>query len=136
VGRVATLFMEYGQDFKLNGSGGLAMALAFDETRQILERAAFTTAALTLPDGSIMEPEYFLDPTFGESLKAKVGTLATRAALDEIQRGLRAAASAAPGVNINAPPTFVIQQVGNTVNVFITIYLSNGTSQQLAYSIG
>src|ERR1035438_1387702 len=121
---MATLFMEFGDDFQLNPQGGLLMAYGFDETRQIIERVAFTTCQTTMPDGSITPGEYYLDPTFGESLRLKVGTLSTAQALAEIQRGLRVGAASAPGVDSSQPVQFDLQPSGNTVFLTCTIPLN------------
>ena len=133
---MATLWMEFGNDFNLNSQGGLLMANGFDETRQYLERVAFTTSLTTLPDGSLAPAEYYLDQSFGESLRLKVGTLATPQAAAELQRGLRVAAASAPGVDQSQPVQFTQKQVGNIVYVTITIPLNNGKSQTLTYSVG
>ena len=112
------------------------MANGFDETRQYLERVAFTTSLTTLPDGRLAPAEYYLDQSFGESLRLKVGTLATPQAAAELQRGLRVAAASAPGVDQSQPVQFTQKQVGNIVYVTITIPLNNGKSQTLTYSVG
>lgn len=133
---MATLFMEFGQDFQLNPQGGLAMAQAFDETRQYIERVAFTTSQNTLADGTIAPAEYYLDTTFGESLRLKVGTLATQQAAATLQQGLRVAAAKAPGVDPNNPVQFTVSQVQHTVYVNCNVPLNNGTNKTLTYSIG
>lgn len=133
---MSTIWLEFGDDFALNPQGGLLCATGFDETRQVIERAAFTTPQTTLADGSIASAEYYLDTGFGEGLRIKIGSLPLPQALQEFQRGMRVAAASAPSVDQTQPVQFSIVNSGNIVYITVTIPLVNGKTKSTTYSIG
>ena len=48
---MATLWLEFGTGFQVNGNGGLSMATEWDETRQWLERFSFTVPKMSCRTG-------------------------------------------------------------------------------------
>jgi hypothetical protein len=130
-----SLSLEYGTGFIGNANGGIAIATGWDETRQHLERIAFTVAKGVLPSGIQVPPEYIGNPTFGLSLRLMVGQLLAGQAAQQLAASIKSAASSAPGTNPNQPPDVVIAQTGNTFQVTVTVYLSGGQQGRLTYQV-
>lgn len=125
---MATLWLEYGQDFALNANGGLLMAQQFDETRQALCRTAFTVpAGAQYPNGSPVTPDYLAAPDFGLGLALKIGANVTSKSEHDIRRALVAAAASLPGVDPSQPATVTIfDDPAHTLNATVFVPLLSG----------
>jgi hypothetical protein len=133
---MATLFMEFGEGFALNGAGGLALAQGWDETRQAGERIALTTALTVDSAGTIVPPEYLDDVTFGLSSRIKIGELLPGQAAAALGDAAKAAFAVAPGADPNHPPDVAISQPSDhTFLVNVTVYLTAGGSETLSYTV-
>jgi hypothetical protein len=129
------VFMEWGGDLGVNPQGGLLLAYGADETRQAIIRTLLTTPA-NPPGAPSQQPEFYLDPAFGEGLRIQVSANLTPAILAAIKQSITKTVLSAPGVNPSIPPSIQVTSQGNVT--FITVYytLSNGQPSQMAFQIG
>ena len=132
---MASLWMEFGQGFAFNANGGLQIATGWDETRQYLERIAFTTCQTVNQQGIQIDPDWLYDVNYGLALRVKIGQLLPGQAIATLTQAIEAAASSAPGTDPASPPTITVNQNGHTFTVNVTVYLSNGLSGQLSYQV-
>ncbi len=117
---MATLWMEFGQDFQLTANGGLAMASGWDETRQAIERIA-----LTNPASPGILPDCMWAPKFGLGLPRQVGQPINQAL---ITAAISEATRRAPGVDTTSAPTIVVaENADHTFSCEVTVPLANGT---------
>jgi hypothetical protein len=131
---VATLWLEFQQDFGLNPNGGLAMAQQWDETRQAFERGMFACPAFTMQDGSQVDPDLFFDTTFGAGLGLQIGQNPTGQWVGKMTQAANQAAATAPGVNPTIPPVITLNPSGHTQQMAVTIATLTGP-QTLSYQI-
>lgn len=132
------VWMEWGGDLQRNPQGGLLLAYGPDQTRQGIVRELFTTPALTLDDGSQVQPEFYLDPKFGGGLRVLVGQNLTPAVLGALKQRINQVVLRTPGVNSAVPPSISTSSPdnGRTLYLAVSYALSNGQPQKLAFQIG
>ena len=131
---MASLFLEFQQDFGLNPNGGLAMAQQWDETRQAFERGMFACPTFTMQDGSPVDPDLMFDPTFGAGLGLQIGQNPVGQWLQKMVQAANQAAATSPGVNPTIPPQVALTPSGHTQQMTVTVATLTGP-QTLSYEV-
>jgi hypothetical protein len=130
------LWMEFGQDPVQSPQGGLQLAYGADQVRQAICRELLTTPALTLDDGTTVQAEYILDPTFGVGLRVLIGQLDSDAFIAQTTQKITNCVLKTPGVNASIPPTIQAIQQGTAEYILISYQLANGSPSSAALQIG
>ena len=135
---MSAIWMEWGGDLRRNPQGGLLLSYGQDQTRQGIIRELLTTPGLTLDDGSRVQPEFYLVPTFGGGLRALVGQAQTEGMIARITQRINQVVLRSPGVNSAIPPVVSTSSRNNGNTVFISARYTgtNGQPQAVAFQIG
>lgn len=130
---MADFSLPWGDDLAISPSGGLLLVDGDVLTRERVIRRLCSNPLTVLDDGTVLDPDYLLHPTFGAGLGRVVGSsisLSARTDLDAIETAIRNTLRAEPTVSQEQPPNITLIVVHGGVRAVIA-YTSATTGQTI-----
>jgi len=131
------LYLEYNSDLIITPNGSLQFAVGWDQVRERIIRSLVTNPALQLTNGTTTAPDYVFHPSYGIGLGELVDYNLTKAQIQELTRAVNQAVLADVAVDPSqAPQISVLANNTNTVQILVKVFLLNGTSGEVSFSLG
>lgn len=128
------LSLDINGDIDISPSGGIATADGDVYSRQRVIRRLVTNMRVVQDDGSILDPDYVYDTTYGTRLGRAVGAAPTQSDLDLIEQSVRTALAAEDTVLQSSPPVINFTIVSDGIRVAIS-YTAAQSGQPVAIAL-